>query len=267
MPELLHDRGIPMHSTTKPNGDNAVTFQSHASNTEERKYARLSYEGMTAPKSLVLLDSRALDRECFAHSLRTHGIAMEVLAFGSIDEWRMEQDIHPPLGVIVLNIGGHKITEAAAEMTALTAEFTDVPVVVLAEMDDLSQILVALEYGIRGYIPASVGIDVCVEAINLAMAGGTFVPASSVMAMRRFIGSGSEVARPMAGMFTQRQEEVVRALRQGKANKIIAYELNLRESTVKVHIRNIMKKLKATNRTEVAYKINKMFPPEQTLYG
>lgn len=63
-------------------------------------------------------------------------------------------------------------------------------------------------------------------------------------------------------MFTQRQEEVIRALRRGKANKIIAYELNLRESTVKVHIRNIMQKLKATNRTEVAYKLGDMFPAE-----
>jgi DNA-binding NarL/FixJ family response regulator len=63
-------------------------------------------------------------------------------------------------------------------------------------------------------------------------------------------------------MFTARQAEVVEALRRGKANKIIAYELKLRESTVKVHIRNIMKKVKATNRTEVAYKINDLFPME-----
>jgi DNA-binding NarL/FixJ family response regulator len=48
----------------------------------------------------------------------------------------------------------------------------------------------------------------------------------------------------------------VEALRRGKANKIIAYELNMRESTVKVHVRNIMKKLKAKNRTEVAFLTN-----------
>ena len=53
-----------------------------------------------------------------------------------------------------------------------------------------------------------------------------------------------------------------KGLRRGKANKIIAYELNLCESTVKVHIRNIMKKLGATNRTEVAYKISDMIPHE-----
>jgi DNA-binding NarL/FixJ family response regulator len=43
-------------------------------------------------------------------------------------------------------------------------------------------------------------------------------------------------------------------LQQGKANKIIAYELGMSESTVKVHVRNIMRKMGATNRTQVAYK-------------
>jgi hypothetical protein len=52
------------------------------------------------------------------------------------------------------------------------------------------------------------------------------------------------------------------SLREGKANKIIAYELNMCESTVKVHVRNIMKKLKARNRTEVAFKTAELFAAE-----
>ena len=51
--------------------------------------------------------------------------------------------------------------------------------------------------------------------------------------------------------FSQRQVQVLEGLKQGKQNKIIAYELNMCESTVKVHIRHIMKKLKARNRTQV----------------
>ena len=84
--------------------------------------------------------------------------------------------------------------------------------------------------------------------------------ATPLGAMRQELETGSPVSRPLAGMFTARQAEVVEAFRRGKANKIIAYELNPRESTVKVHIRNIVKKVKATNRTEVAYKINDLFP-------
>ena len=60
------------------------------------------------------------------------------------------------------------------------------------------------------------------------------------------------------GLFTTRQAAVIDALRQGKPNKIIAYELKMRESTVKVHVRNIMKKLNATNRTQVAYLVTQL---------
>ncbi|MBS7739701.1 MAG: response regulator transcription factor [Chelatococcus sp.] len=60
-------------------------------------------------------------------------------------------------------------------------------------------------------------------------------------------------------LFTVRQAAVVGALRQGKANKRIAYELNMQESTVKVHVRNIMRKLKAKNRTEVAVLTHELF--------
>ena len=181
---------------------------------------------------------------------------------GSIEEWRRHKDLHPSLTAILLNLGGRKVTDAnvASEISRLAAEFKSVPVVILADTDELKQIMKALECGARGYIPTTVGVDVCVEAIGLAIAGGIFIPASSLLAMRHLIDSSSQETRPLAGMFTLRQVEVVQALRRGKANKIIAYELKLRESTVKVHIRNIMKKLKATNRTEVAYKLNDLFP-------
>jgi len=212
-------------------------------------------------RSLAIIDARALDRECLAQSIRAHKVGMDVLAFGSIDEWRARKSDYAPLSAILLNVGGRKISDGdvAEEIKKLSAEFVTTPVIVLADTNELPQIMKALEYGARGYIPSSVGIDVCVEAIKLALAGGIFVPASSVLAMRQLLESGGETRRPVFSMFTDRQTEVVEALRRGKPNKIIAYELNLRESTVKVHIRNIMKKIKATNRTEVVYKINDLF--------
>ncbi|AMX98001.1 response regulator transcription factor [Mesorhizobium sp. M7A.F.Ca.CA.001.09.2.1] len=207
---------------------------------------------------LLILDGRALDRECLASALEDHELGMAVEAKGSIDEWRVKEGMI--LAAILFNLGGRKVTDhgIADQIRRISSEFRSVPVVILADTEDLAQILAALECGARGYIPTSVGIDVCVEAINLAVAGGIFVPASSVLSMRHLIDSGS-LETPLTGMFTLRQAEVAQALRRGKANKIIAYELNLRESTVKVHIRNIMKKLKATNRTEVAYKVNDLF--------
>ncbi|WP_209599894.1 response regulator transcription factor [Sinorhizobium kostiense] len=210
-------------------------------------------------RCLVLLDSRALDRECLARTLINHGLGMDVVAFGSIDEWREKKSVQSSVGAVLLNIGARKLSEISVEISKLSSEFRPVPVVVLSDSDEIAQILRVLESGARGYIPTSVGVEVCIEAIGLAIAGGTFVPASSILAVRHLIETGKQEPAPLAGMFTLRQAEVVQALRKGKANKIIAYELNLRESTVKVHIRNIMKKLKATNRTEVAYKLNDLF--------
>ncbi|UCI29361.1 response regulator transcription factor [Mesorhizobium sp. B4-1-4] len=210
---------------------------------------------------LLILDGRALDRECLASALEDHDLGMAVAAMGTIEEWRIKKDAHPPLTAILFNVGGRKVTDRniGDEIRLISSEFKYVPVILLADSEELAQILTALECGARGYIPTSVGIDVCVEAVNLAAAGGIFVPASSVLSMRHLIDSGSRDTRPLTTMFTHRQAEVAQALRRGKANKIIAFELNLRESTVKVHIRNIMKKLKATNRTEVAYKVNDLF--------
>lgn len=213
---------------------------------------------------LLVIDTRALDRECLAKALVDRGLGMAVRAMGSVDEWRNSAHLNLPLGAILLSLGGKKITDpgTADQISRIAAEFKSIPVVIIADTDDLGQILTALECGARGYIPTSVGVDVCVEAIGLAVAGGIFVPATSVLAMRHLINAGSPEVPSLTGMFTARQAEVAQALRRGKANKIIAYELNLRESTVKVHIRNIMKKLRATNRTEVAYKINDLLPGE-----
>jgi DNA-binding NarL/FixJ family response regulator len=52
---------------------------------------------------------------------------------------------------------------------------------------------------------------------------------------------------------THREEEVLTLLREGKPNKLIAYELRMSENTVKVHVCRIIKKLHVMNRTEAAY--------------
>jgi DNA-binding NarL/FixJ family response regulator len=218
-------------------------------------------------QSLVIIDNRELDRHCLAQCMAAQKSDLLVLAFGSVEEWKQVRTDYPPLSAILLNVGGKKIDEpgVSAQIRNLASEFDPTPVIILADSDDFAEIARALEFGAKGYIPSSVSIDVCMELISLSMAGGVFVPASVLFAMRHLIEASTTNARPLASIFTGRQAEVVEALRRGKANKIIAYELNLRESTVKVHVRNIMKKLKATNRTEVVFKLNDLFP--ETLGG
>ncbi|PKO56387.1 MAG: hypothetical protein CVU28_03115 [Betaproteobacteria bacterium HGW-Betaproteobacteria-21] len=88
----------------------------------------------------------------------------------------------------------------------------------------------------------------------LALHGGIFLPMSSVLRLRDYSVPSAEAEGD--GGFTSRQRAVAEALRRGKPNKLIAYELAMCESTVKVHVRKIMKKLEARNRTEASYKLN-----------
>jgi DNA-binding NarL/FixJ family response regulator len=129
----------------------------------------------------------------------------------------------------------------------------------LSDEEDPGQVIAALDKGVRGYIPTSLALSVAVEAMHLVRAGGTYIPASSLLSCRRTLETKPPADDAGGGVFTSRQTAVLRALREGKANKLIAYELNMRESTVKVHVRNIMKKLKARNRTEVAFKTSELF--------
>lgn len=228
--------------------------------TDSSGVGKIRLEGGHPNEGLVvIIDKRALERECLARGLVEHNPSLRVSAVGSLDEFHNIADAAEPSAFLVL-LGAKRVTDQSvrAELLHFVSEVGAVPVIVVADSDEPGEILAALESGARGYIPTSVTVKVAAEATGLARAGGIFVPASCVLALREIIHATASSARPLTGMFTTREAAVVEALRKGKANKIIAYELNLCESTVKVHIRNIMKKLKATNRTEVAYKLREM---------
>jgi DNA-binding NarL/FixJ family response regulator len=212
---------------------------------------------------LALINPRNLERECFVRSMETAHPQLDVAGYGSIREWKDARD-RAPADVILYNIGGRSPTDqsVAAELARLVEDASPTPVIVLAESEDLREMIAAVDAGARGYIPASIGIDVMMEATRLTAAGGVFLPVTSILSMRETIAPKPVPTSGIDEYFTSRQASVADALRRGKANKIIAYELNMCESTVKVHIRNIMKKLKATNRTEAAFKLNALFPTE-----
>ena len=126
----------------------------------------------------------------------------------------------------------------------------------MADGEGIDHVTRLLNLGARGYIPTSMSFAIAVQALHLVHAGGVFVPANSVLSCRQRADEPRLTPLAAPGAFTARQVAVIEGLRKGKANKIIAYELKMRESTVKVHVRNIMKKLNAKNRTEVAYLTN-----------
>ncbi|TIW46775.1 MAG: DNA-binding response regulator, partial [Mesorhizobium sp.] len=72
-----------------------------------------------------------------------HELGMGVAALSSIDEWRVKKGSAPPLAAILFNLGGRKVTDhgIADEIRHISSEFKSIPVVILADTEDLVQIL------------------------------------------------------------------------------------------------------------------------------
>ncbi len=210
--------------------------------------------------AVLLIEGRPLIRDCLARCIR-RGSDVEVRTIARL-EMCAEAIEDGRVSLAMLVVESPADADHNLRLVARLREITgNMPIIVVCDGEDLSCIVRVMKAGVRGYISTDMALDVAIEAIRLVQAGGQFLPAKSVLE------EGSAAAAPVVageipsglnGIFTTRQAAVVEALRKGMANKIIAYELNMQESTVKVHVRNIMKKLKARNRTEVAYLANQL---------
>jgi len=210
---------------------------------------------------ILVIDDQALTRDCTQRWLATAYDSASIVAAPTVDSLANDliASLRGKLAFCLYNLHRAKAsdTKADSDLSTLKRLFAQCPIIVISDLDYQERVVQALERGVRGYIPTSSSLDVAIEATRLVAAGGTFVPASSLM-MR---ANGDDASNPIvaSGAFTQRQLAVLKCLREGKANKIIAYELSMSVSTVKVHVRNIMQKLKATNRTQVAYQTRELF--------
>jgi DNA-binding NarL/FixJ family response regulator len=209
--------------------------------------------------TVVIVHQRALDRECLARSLRAHNPTLEIVAVGRLDEVIILARRSRP-AAILMTLGNRSALDQQVreELQNGLIELGDIPLIVVADAEEPGEILAVLDAGARGYVSTSASVKVLANAIALAVSGGTFIPASCILRLKGSIEGTRDSGFRLSELFTGRQTAVANALKQGKPNKIIAYELNMCEATVKVHVRNIMKKLRATNRTEVAYKLTEM---------
>lgn len=204
-----------------------------------------------------LIDCYLFTRDCLIRAFAAAQRDITVVPFRSVREFLASD----PQDIDVILYYSHEEGPFEAlsfrEVITMREAFAGVPIVVLSDATTALEsrtIKNALKMGVRGFIPTrTIEMPAVSAAIRFVKAGGTFAPVELLLA------GGSERATvrseaPPAGRLTSRQMTVLSHLRQGKANKIIAYELGMSESTVKVHIRNIMRKMGATNRTQAVYK-------------
>jgi DNA-binding NarL/FixJ family response regulator len=217
-------------------------------------------EAAASGATLIYLDTRTFTRDCIGRWLESHLSGFSIRALPDPEQILTAPDLGNEIQVVIIATGPERMSSrGVASLMARVAELMpSVPVAVLSDYEDAENIRAAFELGVRGYIPTSLASLVAVEAVHLICAGGTFAPATALLSSSAGAGDESD-SPPLIEGFTQRQAQILDCLRRGMANKLIAYELTMCESTVKVHIRNIMKKLKATNRTQVVYLTQGLF--------
>jgi DNA-binding NarL/FixJ family response regulator len=212
---------------------------------------------------VALIDELPLRRACTLNLLRQH-VRESAVPFRSVTEFLLRSaPTAENLSCVLISIGGRSLAEAAlAEQIERLNGALATPIVVLSDREEYDEIVAAFRLGVRGFIPGSLEPDVAIEALRLVQAGGTYFPASALIGYCRKAPVEREprVAEPreQACRWPPRQLAVLRHLVQGKANKEIARALKMEESTVKVHVWHIMKKLDAANRTEAALRAHEL---------
>jgi DNA-binding NarL/FixJ family response regulator len=199
---------------------------------------------MGGKKLITVIDESAFLRECIRRSLQS-AFNFRVLTYSDINDFRQNKTTHVS-AMIIFSYGLHiNKVDFEDNVNQLLEIEPNTSVIVLGARSDLVD--AAIRSGVKGYIPVTMEFQVVIEAVRVVLAGGTYMPMDCLPVP----ASVEQLNKPPVAL-TSRELSVIRAIKLGKSNKIIAYNLGMTENTVKVHVRHIMSKLKAKNRTEIA---------------
>ena len=197
---------------------------------------------------IALVESRTFMRECMHRGMQA-ALPLQVVTFPTLSD--LESQFSNSVALVFLCLPDAQPAECANALKVLSDLAPGVPVVVFATANDMELVKTAVSFGAKGFLPSATNFEIAIEAVRFIMAGGTYIPMDYLLASGP---TSAPATRASEFVLTNREISIVKAIQEGKSNKIIAYQLCMCEGTVKVHLRNIMKKMKAKNRTDVAIK-------------
>jgi two-component system nitrate/nitrite response regulator NarL len=129
--------------------------------------------------------------------------------------------------------------------------------VVLVDGYDLKLLLAAFQAGADAYLIKTISCEVLVKSLDLVMMGETVFPSAAL----GLVTDGDATQSPVVDHdvnevsprgLSVRETVILRCLMQGDSNKVIARKFEITEATVKVHVKAILRKIHAKNRTQAA---------------
>ena len=138
---------------------------------------------------------------------------------------------------------------------AVKTLFPQSRLVMMSESEDQNDIIDAFGLGCVGYITKSSPDSLIINALHVIIDGNLYVPPAVLKGLKKSVratGEGRILTHtlPNGKNLTFRQSQVLQHLSNGLSNKQIAYEMNVSEATVKLHINALLRHLHVENRTK-----------------
>ena len=146
------------------------------------------------------------------------------------------------------------VADLVQDLQHLRDTLPAVPVVVLTDERDPRTLAACLNAGAAAFLLKDISLEALVHSLKLAMLGQKVMPTDLAVALI----NGAAGVQPVDGKgiesygLSDRELEILRCLVNGDANKVIANRLEITEATVKVHMKSLLRKIKAGNRTQAA---------------
>jgi two-component system, NarL family, nitrate/nitrite response regulator NarL len=211
--------------------------------------------------STILICTNALLRMGLKHLLAGTCFAVSDTAFDETSPLPCGPDATPTLFIVEASYATGGTAEAVRH---LKAQHPEARVVVMADHFETHTMMEVHSAGVDGCCLTSSSQELLVKSLELVMLGQTVLPSAMVLAILREACHPKRLSESIATIqnsnslalnahkISPREAEILDFLKEGMSNKVIAQKLDVAEATVKVHVKAILRKIGAANRTQAA---------------
>lgn len=207
---------------------------------------------------LVIIDDHSIVR----HGLRSIlELEQDIVVVGEGGDGeaalRIIDEYSPDIVLLDLSLGKRGTAGGLEVCQAITAQYPHTAVIVLTTFLEERLVLQAIRTGVKGYVLKDVDAVDLIRLIRAVYRGESALDTrSAAFVMKNFLSGCSSTNASLD--LTEREMEVIRLLGHGYSNREIGERIAISESTVKFHVRKIMRKLDVNHRTEIVYAAGKL---------